>query len=63
MKYSVQVSLSNGKEIGFGSNLESPQAIHNEIMNQLNSHWHYYKNAHGEGFFKKEEVVHIHVSK
>ena len=64
MKYTVRVHLKSGKEIVFGSDLSTPIEIKSSILNgQLNDPWYYFKNANGEGYFLKGDVVAIEIKK
>lgn len=60
MKHSVHVSLSNGKTISFGSDIENIVDIKNSILSSSQP-WYYYKNSGGQGYFLKGEVVLIEI--
>lgn len=60
MKYSITVSLSNGKEIPFNyEGLNSVSEIRSSILDGTSQPWYYFKNAWGEGYFLKDKVVSI----
>ncbi|MGD6831420.1 hypothetical protein ACQCT5_04625 [Sutcliffiella halmapala] len=58
----VTVYLSNGREVSFSSDLNTPIEIKNRILNQTNGVWYYYKNASGEGFLDINEIIEIRIS-
>lgn len=61
-KKTVTVSLSDGSTVVFGSDMSSAKEIRDTITNQTTVYWYYYKNAQGEGYFKKDAVINIHIA-
>jgi hypothetical protein len=69
VNYTVTVTLSNGKEIIFGSETLGKDLRPVEIKNKLTANidnggnWVYYENASGVGYFDKESITSIYIEK